>query len=62
MGIVSPGFTGRRRGGEELPPGQYVTHEFPVLSAGPTPQIRTEHWEFTVATETGEPAAGTGPR
>jgi DMSO/TMAO reductase YedYZ molybdopterin-dependent catalytic subunit len=54
MGIVSPGFTGRRRGGEELPPGQYVTHEFPVLSAGPTPQVRTEHWEFTVATETGE--------
>src|SRR4051794_36908989 len=54
MGIVSPGFTGRRQGGEELPPGQYVTHEFPVLSAGPTPQIRTEHWEFTVATETGE--------
>jgi len=25
-----------------------------VLSAGPTPHIRTEHWEFTVTTETGE--------
>ncbi|WP_427893823.1 sulfite oxidase-like oxidoreductase [Kribbella sp. GL6] len=54
MGIVSPGFTGRRRGGTELPPGQYLTHEFPVLSAGPTPHILPEHWEFTVTTETGE--------
>ncbi|WP_328994439.1 sulfite oxidase-like oxidoreductase [Kribbella sp. NBC_01245] len=54
MGIVSPGFTGRRRSGPELPPGQYLTEDFPVLSAGPTPQIRPEHWEFTVTTETGE--------
>ncbi|MGZ0146250.1 sulfite oxidase-like oxidoreductase [Kribbella sp. WER1] len=54
MGIVSPGFAGRRRGGSELPPGQYLTHEFPVLSAGPTPHILPEHWEFTVTTETGE--------
>ncbi|MFD7157317.1 sulfite oxidase-like oxidoreductase [Kribbella sp. NPDC059898] len=54
MGIVSPGFTGRRRGGSELPPGQYLTHEFPVLSAGPTPHVLPEHWEFTVTTETGE--------
>jgi DMSO/TMAO reductase YedYZ molybdopterin-dependent catalytic subunit len=54
MGIVSPGFTGRRRGGSDLPPGQYLTQDFPVLSAGPTPHILTEHWEFTVTTETGE--------
>ncbi|WP_433022793.1 molybdopterin-dependent oxidoreductase [Kribbella sp. CA-294648] len=54
MGIVSPGFTGRRRGGAELPPGQYLTHEFPVLSAGPTPRVLPEHWEFTVANEAGE--------
>jgi DMSO/TMAO reductase YedYZ molybdopterin-dependent catalytic subunit len=54
MGIVSPGFTGRRRGGTELPPGQYLTEDFPVLSAGPTPHIRPEHWEFTITTETGE--------
>jgi DMSO/TMAO reductase YedYZ molybdopterin-dependent catalytic subunit len=54
MGIVSPGFAGRRRGGTDLPPGQYLTHEFPVLSAGPTPHILPEHWEFTVTTETGE--------
>jgi len=54
MGIVSPGFTGRRRGGTDLPPGQYLTHDFPVLSAGPTPHVLPEHWEFTVTTETGE--------
>jgi len=54
MGIVSEGFSGRRRGRADLPPGQYVTQDFPVLSAGPTPHIRTEHWEFTVTTETGE--------
>jgi DMSO/TMAO reductase YedYZ molybdopterin-dependent catalytic subunit len=54
MGIVSPGFTGRRRGGTELPPGQYLTEDFPVLSAGPTPRILPEHWEFTITTETGE--------
>ncbi|MEV0406389.1 sulfite oxidase-like oxidoreductase [Actinoallomurus sp. NPDC050550] len=54
MGIVSPGFHGRRRGeGVKLPPGQYLTEDFPVLSAGPTPRIRTEDWEFTVTTETG---------
>jgi DMSO/TMAO reductase YedYZ molybdopterin-dependent catalytic subunit len=54
MGIMSPGFTGRRRGGTDLPPGQYLTEDFPVLSAGPTPHILPEHWEFTITTETGE--------
>jgi YD repeat-containing protein len=55
MGIVSPGFSGRRRGsGTDLPPGQYLVEDFPVLSAGPTPRILPEHWELTVTTETGE--------
>jgi DMSO/TMAO reductase YedYZ molybdopterin-dependent catalytic subunit len=54
MSIVSPGFSGRRRSaGPELPPGQYLVEDFPVLSAGPTPRVRTEAWEFTVRTETG---------
>ncbi|HTE74769.1 MAG TPA: sulfite oxidase-like oxidoreductase, partial [Actinomycetes bacterium] len=36
MGIVTPGFTGRPRDeAPDLPPGQYLTHDFPVLSAGP---------------------------
>jgi DMSO/TMAO reductase YedYZ molybdopterin-dependent catalytic subunit len=55
MGIISPGFLGRRSSGSaKLPPGQYLTEDFPVLSAGPTPRVRTEQWEFAVTSETGE--------
>jgi DMSO/TMAO reductase YedYZ molybdopterin-dependent catalytic subunit len=54
MGFLSPGFSGRRRAAQaDLPPGQYLTEDFPVLSAGPTPRIRPETWQFTVTTETG---------
>src|SRR5262245_54857507 len=31
-----------------LPPGQYATEDFPVLSAGPTPHVPLEQWEFTI--------------
>jgi DMSO/TMAO reductase YedYZ molybdopterin-dependent catalytic subunit len=52
MGIISRGFRGRGRGGDErLPPGQYLVHDFPVLSAGPTPRISPDRWEFTIDTE-----------
>ncbi|MEU9020494.1 sulfite oxidase-like oxidoreductase [Actinomadura sp. NPDC048394] len=55
MGIVSPGFHGRRRQGDvKLPPGQYLTDDFPVLSAGPTPRVGQDEWEFVVTTETGD--------
>ena len=55
MGIVSPGFFGRgRRDDPGLPPGQYLTESFPVLSAGPTPRITPDEWEFTITTETGQ--------
>ncbi len=55
MGVVTPGFQGRARSGNpRLPPGQYLAEDFPVLSAGPTPRVRTDTWEFTVTTETGE--------
>ena len=54
MGVVSPGFTGRPRSRDtRLPPGQYLTEDFPVLSAGPTPRIPLDRWEFRVTTETG---------
>jgi DMSO/TMAO reductase YedYZ molybdopterin-dependent catalytic subunit len=50
--FISRGFVGKRRGGAEVqnrtPPGQYVTNEFPVLSAGPTPGIDLAHWTFTI--------------
>ncbi|MDX3352724.1 sulfite oxidase-like oxidoreductase [Streptomyces sp. ME01-24h] len=54
MSIISRGFHGRRpTSGHKLPPGQYETLDFPVLSAGPTPRIPREEWEFTVTTEDG---------
>jgi len=55
MDIVTPGFRGRARdSSQHLPPGQYLVHDFPVLSAGPTPYVDTDEWAFTVTTETGE--------
>src|SRR3954462_4388460 len=54
MGIVTPGFRGRRSDSEApLPPGQYLTRDFPVLSAGPTPRVPLDRWEFVITTETG---------
>jgi DMSO/TMAO reductase YedYZ molybdopterin-dependent catalytic subunit len=55
MGIISRGFEGRRRAeGVKLPPGQYLTEDFPVLSAGPTPRIPHDRWEFLITTEAGQ--------
>jgi Oxidoreductase molybdopterin binding domain len=49
MGTISRGFFGRRTAADvKLPPGQYLTTDFPVLSAGPTPHIELEKWEFTI--------------
>ncbi|MBT2512373.1 sulfite oxidase-like oxidoreductase [Arthrobacter sp. ISL-30] len=55
MGIISSGFHGKRRAGNPaLPPGQYETESFPVLTAGPAPDVAAEDWEFFITTETGE--------
>lgn len=49
MGIISRGFSGRRSAlDRKLPPGQYLTTDFPVLSAGPTPDVPLDKWEFTI--------------
>lgn len=51
MSPVTRGFHGRRReaaADDRAPPGQYVTPDFPVLSAGPTPSTPLEHWTFRV--------------
>lgn len=54
MAILSRGFGARRRESDpSLPPGQYLTADFPVLSAGPTPQIATGEWRFDIRTEKG---------
>jgi DMSO/TMAO reductase YedYZ molybdopterin-dependent catalytic subunit len=50
--FVSRGFLGKRRGGTEkaarIPPGQYLTEDFPVLSAGPTPRLPLDRWTFRI--------------
>lgn len=52
MGIVTRGFGGRRPEPEKpLPPGQFLTEDFPVLSAGPTPNVDTGDWALTLRTE-----------
>jgi len=49
MAIISRGFLGRRCAADaKLPPGQYLTTDFPVLSAGPTPRVSVDKWEFTI--------------
>jgi DMSO/TMAO reductase YedYZ molybdopterin-dependent catalytic subunit len=54
MSFVTRGFRSRRREGTDasrLPPGQYLTGGFPVLSAGPTPHTKLEDWTFTITGE-----------
>ena len=53
--FVTRGFVGRRTaagvGGDvakRIPPGQYLTNDFPVLSAGPTPRTPLDRWSLPV--------------
>jgi DMSO/TMAO reductase YedYZ molybdopterin-dependent catalytic subunit len=49
MAVFSRGFGSRRRESTpDLPPGQYLTTDFPVLSAGPTPRVTTDEWKFVI--------------
>jgi DMSO/TMAO reductase YedYZ molybdopterin-dependent catalytic subunit len=62
MPPVSRGFGGRRRPEADpsrVPPGQYVTPDFPVLSIGPTPRVPLEEWSFTLLGEVDEPVSWT---
>ena len=57
-GIISRGFRGRRQEpdvSDRIPPGQYLTRDFPVLSAGPTPVADLSRWSFSLTGEV-EPA------
>ena len=57
--FVSRGFHGRRQPTAtegRLPPGQYETPDFPVLSAGPTPRTDLQRWDFTVRGRSGAAA------
>ena len=51
--FISRGFVGKRREPEaaranRVPPGQYLTRDFPVLSAGPTPRTPLAQWTFRI--------------
>lgn len=48
--MITRGFKGRGRRGApgRVPPGQYVTDDFPVLSAGPTPRAQLDSWSFVL--------------
>jgi DMSO/TMAO reductase YedYZ molybdopterin-dependent catalytic subunit len=60
--FVTRGFVGRRDDGSSgdarsrTPPGQYLTRDFPVLSAGPTPRTPLDQWSFTIEGLVASPA------
>lgn len=63
MGMATRGFHGREAdSAHKLPPGQYETRGFPVLSAGPTPRIPLDRWQFTIATEQGKSYSWSWPQ
>jgi DMSO/TMAO reductase YedYZ molybdopterin-dependent catalytic subunit len=52
---ISRGFFGRHDPrAVDVPPGQHLTHGFPVLTAGPTQLISTREWNFTLTSEDGD--------
>jgi DMSO/TMAO reductase YedYZ molybdopterin-dependent catalytic subunit len=63
--FVTRGFVGRRTEAgsgsvaERIPPGQYLTDGFPVLSAGPTPRTQLDRWSFTIQGLVREPITWT---
>jgi DMSO/TMAO reductase YedYZ molybdopterin-dependent catalytic subunit len=54
--VSTRGFKGGGRRGRgpapeiaaRIPPGQFQTEDFPVLSAGPTPRVRLEDWKLSL--------------
>jgi DMSO/TMAO reductase YedYZ molybdopterin-dependent catalytic subunit len=63
---VTRGFVGRRGGAggdadiaSRIPPGQYLTTDFPILSAGPTPRTPLDRWSFSIEGLVREPVRWT---
>ena len=56
MAVVNRGFGSRRRqpGAGLIPPGQYLVDDFPVLTAGPTPVVSLDTWDFTIVDRAGD--------
>src|SRR2546428_12735994 len=68
--FVTRGFVGRRGGpgaegdsgadlASRIPPGQYLTRDFPVLSAGPTPRTPLDRWSLSIEGLVAEPITWT---
>lgn len=59
MEHITRGFQGKatRRPTKRLPPGQYLTSDFPVLSAGSTPAAAGHNWTFALETDGGQQLA-----
>jgi DMSO/TMAO reductase YedYZ molybdopterin-dependent catalytic subunit len=64
--FVTRGFIGRRTASpgagsaaERIPPGQYLTTDFRVLSAGPTPRTPLDQWSFAIEGLVREPVRWT---
>jgi DMSO/TMAO reductase YedYZ molybdopterin-dependent catalytic subunit len=58
--MATRGFKGRRQDPatrDRLPPGQYETRDFPVLSAGPTPRTPLTSWSLSLQDEAGKTLA-----
>jgi DMSO/TMAO reductase YedYZ molybdopterin-dependent catalytic subunit len=58
MSFISRGFRRRQEAdapSDRVPPGQYVTPGFPVLSAGPTPRISLDEWRFAITGQVDTP-------
>ena len=50
--FVTRGFKGKRQAESKqkrTPPGQHLTDDFPVLTAGPTQHIQLNNWRFSIS-------------
>ena len=49
MAIISRGFSGWRGAGDaKLPPGQYITTDFPGLICRTNTHVTLDQWEFVI--------------
>lgn len=50
--LISKGFKTKRKQNDtdrdRLPPGQYLTDDFPILSLGPTPEVNKNSWKLKI--------------
>jgi DMSO/TMAO reductase YedYZ molybdopterin-dependent catalytic subunit len=58
--VITRGFRSKPQPADpsRVPPGQYLTHDFPVLSAGPTPRTSLDDWSFALQDVDGESELG----